>query len=149
MTDLGKLLVEFPIDPQLGKMMLMGMTLKCLEPSVIIACCSAYKDPCKIFFLLILDIFMRKCSVEIGSIYSRIKPLILNFHKTGIQTFKVLQHIPLIGTSLSLDKPWFYFHSKLLLDAHSSCSQQKYSDYWTFDGIKPSLKNVIEMIFFL
>ena len=109
MTDLGKLLVEFPIDPQLGKMMLMGMTLKCLEPSVIIACCSAYKDPCKIFFLLILDIFMRKCSVEIGSIYSRIKPLLLNFHKTGIQTFKVLQHIPLIGTSLSLDKFLFIF----------------------------------------
>ena len=47
MTDLGKLLVELPIDPQLGKMILVGMTLKCLEPAIIIACCSAYKEPCK------------------------------------------------------------------------------------------------------
>ena len=47
MTDLGKLLVEMPIDPQLGKMILMGMTLKCLEAAVVIACCSAYKEPCK------------------------------------------------------------------------------------------------------
>lgn len=45
MTDLGKLLVEIPVDPQLGKMILVGMTLKCLEPAIIIACCSAYKEP--------------------------------------------------------------------------------------------------------
>ena len=50
MTDLGKLLVELPIDPQLGKMIFVGMTLKCLEPSIIIACCSAYKEPCMFFF---------------------------------------------------------------------------------------------------
>ena len=86
MTDLGKLLVEFPIDPQLGKMMLMGMTLKCLEPSVIIACCSAYKDPCKIFlFLLILGILY-----ETLSIYFRIKPIIRNVHKMAIHTLKIL-----------------------------------------------------------
>ena len=47
MTDLGKLLVELPIDPQFGKMVLIGMTLKCLEPAIVIACCSAYKEPCK------------------------------------------------------------------------------------------------------
>ena len=46
MTDLGKLLVELPIDPQFGKMVIIGMTLKCLEPSIVIACCSAYKEPC-------------------------------------------------------------------------------------------------------
>ena len=46
MTDLGKLLVELPIDPQFGKMVMIGMTLKCLEPSIVIACCSAYKEPC-------------------------------------------------------------------------------------------------------
>lgn len=46
MTDLGKLLVELPIDPQFGKMILIGMTLKCLDPAIIIACCSAYKEPC-------------------------------------------------------------------------------------------------------
>jgi len=56
MTDLGKLLVELPIDPQFGKMVLIGMTLKCLEPAIVIACCSAYKEPCKQtfgFFLLL------------------------------------------------------------------------------------------------
>ncbi|XP_066911197.1 3'-5' RNA helicase YTHDC2-like [Clytia hemisphaerica] len=45
MTDLGKLLIELPIDPQFGKMILIGMSLKCLEPSIIIACCSSYKEP--------------------------------------------------------------------------------------------------------
>ena len=51
MTDLGKLLVELPIDPQFGKMVLIGMTLKCLEPSIVIACCSAYKEPCMYYVL--------------------------------------------------------------------------------------------------
>ena len=50
MTDLGKVLVELPIDPQLGKMILVGMTLKCLEPALIIACCSAYKEPCTVIY---------------------------------------------------------------------------------------------------
>ncbi|XP_057292313.1 3'-5' RNA helicase YTHDC2-like [Hydractinia symbiolongicarpus] len=45
MTDLGKLLVEISIEPQLGKMVFMGLSLKCLEPAIIIACCSAYKEP--------------------------------------------------------------------------------------------------------
>lgn len=56
MTDLGKLLVEFPIDPQLGKMILLGMTLKCLEPAIVIACCSSYKEPCKLITLLFICI---------------------------------------------------------------------------------------------
>lgn len=49
MTDLGKLLVELPIDPQFGKMVLIGMTLKCLDPAIIIACCSSFKEPCMLF----------------------------------------------------------------------------------------------------
>ncbi|XP_047132909.1 3'-5' RNA helicase YTHDC2 isoform X1 [Hydra vulgaris] len=44
MTDLGKVLVEIPIEPQAGKLILMGLTLKCLEPAIIIACCSSFKD---------------------------------------------------------------------------------------------------------
>lgn len=59
MTDLGKLLVEISIEPQLGKMVFMGLSLKCLEPAIIIACCSAYKEPCKF-----VSLSFWKCAVK-------------------------------------------------------------------------------------
>ena len=45
MTDLGKLLVEMPVDPQHGKIIIFGIALKCLDPAVIIAACLSYREP--------------------------------------------------------------------------------------------------------
>ena len=47
LTELGKLLVELPVDPRLGKMIIFGLLLKCLDPVLVIAASLAYKDPCK------------------------------------------------------------------------------------------------------
>eukprot|EP00794_Sanderia_malayensis_P018689 gene18689-20576_t len=45
LTELGKILVDLPIDPRLGKMILFGIVLKCLDAVLIIASCLAYRDP--------------------------------------------------------------------------------------------------------
>ena len=47
LTVLGKLLVDLPIDPRLGKMVIFGIILKCLDPVLTIATSLAYRDPCK------------------------------------------------------------------------------------------------------
>ena len=48
LTELGKILVDLPIDPRLGKMILFSIMLKCLDPVLTIATSLAYKDPCKL-----------------------------------------------------------------------------------------------------
>ncbi|GAB6019416.1 3'-5' RNA helicase ythdc2 [Chamberlinius hualienensis] len=45
LTDLGHHLLDLPIDPRLGKMILYSVVLKCLDPILTIACMLAYKDP--------------------------------------------------------------------------------------------------------
>ncbi len=47
LTELGKILVDLPIDPRLGKMILFGIVLKCLDSVLTIASCLAYRDPCE------------------------------------------------------------------------------------------------------
>ena len=47
LTELGKLLVDLPIDPRLGKIILFGITMKCLDSVLTIATCLAYRDPCE------------------------------------------------------------------------------------------------------
>lgn len=45
LTELGHHLVDLPIEPRLGKMVLYSVVLKCLDPVLTIACALAYKDP--------------------------------------------------------------------------------------------------------
>lgn len=45
LTELGYHLLDFPIDPRLGKMVLHAVILKCLDPVLTIVCTLAYKDP--------------------------------------------------------------------------------------------------------
>ncbi|XP_068740703.1 3'-5' RNA helicase YTHDC2-like isoform X2 [Montipora capricornis] len=45
LTDLGRHLADLPLNPQLGKMVLYSVVLKCLDPVVIVACALAYRDP--------------------------------------------------------------------------------------------------------
>uniref|UniRef100_A0ABD2WY70 RNA helicase n=1 Tax=Trichogramma kaykai TaxID=54128 RepID=A0ABD2WY70_9HYME len=44
-TELGCHLLDLPIEPRLGKMLLYAVVLKCLDPILTIACSLAYKDP--------------------------------------------------------------------------------------------------------
>ena len=44
---LGRHLADLPLSPQLGKMILYSVVLKCVDPVVTIACALAYRDPCK------------------------------------------------------------------------------------------------------
>ncbi|UYV78743.1 YTHDC2 [Cordylochernes scorpioides] len=46
LTELGLHLLDLPIDPRLGKMVLYSVVLKCLDPVLTIVCALAYKDPC-------------------------------------------------------------------------------------------------------
>lgn len=45
LTELGHHLLDLPVDPRLGKMLLYSVVLKCLDPVLTIVCCLAYKDP--------------------------------------------------------------------------------------------------------
>ena len=51
LTEMGKILVDLPIDPRLGKMLLFGIMLKCIDPILTIATSLSYRDPCKFVFL--------------------------------------------------------------------------------------------------
>ena len=44
-TELGNHLLDLPIEPRLGKMVLYAVVLKCLDPILTITCCASYKDP--------------------------------------------------------------------------------------------------------
>ncbi|KFM65505.1 putative ATP-dependent RNA helicase YTHDC2, partial [Stegodyphus mimosarum] len=45
LTELGLHLLDLPIEPRLGKMVLYSVVLKCLDPVLTIVCCLAYRDP--------------------------------------------------------------------------------------------------------
>lgn len=47
LTELGHHLVDLPVKPRLGKMVLHSVVLKCLDPILTIVCALAYRDPCK------------------------------------------------------------------------------------------------------
>lgn len=48
LTPLGFHLAKMPLDPQIGKMLLMAVTMSCLNPILSIAATLSFKDP---FFL--------------------------------------------------------------------------------------------------
>ncbi|XP_063990992.1 3'-5' RNA helicase YTHDC2-like [Diachasmimorpha longicaudata] len=45
LTELGTHLLDLPVEPRLGKMLLYAVVLKCLDPILTIVCSLAYKDP--------------------------------------------------------------------------------------------------------
>uniref|UniRef100_T1JES8 RNA helicase n=1 Tax=Strigamia maritima TaxID=126957 RepID=T1JES8_STRMM len=45
LTELGHHLLDLPIEPRLGKMVLYSVVLKCLDPILTIVCALAYRDP--------------------------------------------------------------------------------------------------------
>ena len=47
LTELGHHLVDLPVEPRYGKMVLYSVVLKCLDPILTIACALAYRDPCE------------------------------------------------------------------------------------------------------
>jgi HrpA-like RNA helicase len=42
-TELGNHLLDLPIDPRLGKMILYSVVLRCLDPILTIVCAIAYR----------------------------------------------------------------------------------------------------------
>ena len=42
-TELGSCLLDLPIEPKLGKMVLYAVVLKCLDPILTIVTCISYK----------------------------------------------------------------------------------------------------------
>ncbi|GFU19130.1 3'-5' RNA helicase YTHDC2 [Nephila pilipes] len=45
LTELGLHLLDMPIEPRLGKMILYSVVMKCLDPILTIVCCLSYRDP--------------------------------------------------------------------------------------------------------
>jgi HrpA-like RNA helicase len=45
MTDLGAHLINMPIDLNLAKMILFSISMKCLDPILVIACFLSYEEP--------------------------------------------------------------------------------------------------------
>lgn len=43
LTELGHRLLDLPVEPRLGKMLLYSIVLKCLDPVLTIVCCLAYR----------------------------------------------------------------------------------------------------------
>ncbi|TPP59741.1 putative ATP-dependent RNA helicase DHX36 [Fasciola gigantica] len=48
LNALGKQLATLPLDPQCGKLLLLGSIFSCLEPALIVAACLSYRDPFEI-----------------------------------------------------------------------------------------------------
>ncbi|XP_014254890.1 probable ATP-dependent RNA helicase YTHDC2 isoform X2 [Cimex lectularius] len=44
LTDLGHHLLDLPVDPRYGKMLIYAVVLKCLDPVLTIVCCLSYKE---------------------------------------------------------------------------------------------------------
>ncbi|XP_076800164.1 3'-5' RNA helicase YTHDC2-like isoform X2 [Clavelina lepadiformis] len=60
LTELGQHLVDLPIEPRLGKMILYSVVLKCLDPILTIACSLSHKDP----FIVPLDASVWRKAME-------------------------------------------------------------------------------------
>ncbi|KAF6203963.1 hypothetical protein GE061_002301, partial [Apolygus lucorum] len=44
LTDLGHHLVDLPVEPKYGKMLIYALVLKCLDPVLTIVCCLSYRE---------------------------------------------------------------------------------------------------------
>lgn len=49
LTDLGRILAFLPIDPQLSRLLLFGLFLKCFDPILTLVAALSYRDPCLFF----------------------------------------------------------------------------------------------------
>jgi hypothetical protein len=47
LTDLGKHIAQLPLDPQLARLLLFGIALKCLNPIVTLVAALSHRDPCE------------------------------------------------------------------------------------------------------
>ncbi|XP_005089719.1 3'-5' RNA helicase YTHDC2 [Aplysia californica] len=56
LTELGQHLVDLPVEPKLGKMVLYAVVLKCLDPVLTIVCTMAHREP----FILPTQPYMRR-----------------------------------------------------------------------------------------
>ncbi|MFN9940457.1 MAG: hypothetical protein ACK56I_13375, partial [bacterium] len=45
LTTLGHALAQLPMSPQLGKMVMYGILLGCLDPALTLSCAMAYRSP--------------------------------------------------------------------------------------------------------
>lgn len=52
MTDLGLIIAKLPLEPQLARMLLFGLTLKVLTPVVTLVAALSHRDPCNFFFIV-------------------------------------------------------------------------------------------------
>lgn len=62
LTELGHHLVDIPIEPRLGKMIINSVILKCLDPVLTITCTLAYKEPCKSYLQTLIPPFIKEMS---------------------------------------------------------------------------------------
>ncbi|VDO23808.1 unnamed protein product [Haemonchus placei] len=47
LTDLGRLVAQLPLDPQLARLLLFGVVLRCLSPVVTLVAALSHRDPCE------------------------------------------------------------------------------------------------------
>lgn len=47
LTELGQVLAHLPLEPQLARLLLFGVALKCLNPIVTLVAAISHRDPCE------------------------------------------------------------------------------------------------------
>uniref|UniRef100_A0A183GF77 Helicase C-terminal domain-containing protein n=1 Tax=Heligmosomoides polygyrus TaxID=6339 RepID=A0A183GF77_HELPZ len=66
LTDLGRLVAQLPLDPQLARLLLFGVVLKCLSPVVTLVAALSHRDPCKISVLIFVICYVSDALFSIG-----------------------------------------------------------------------------------
>lgn len=46
LTELGRLIAHLPLDPQLARLLLFGLALKCFNPVITLVSALSHRDPC-------------------------------------------------------------------------------------------------------
>lgn len=81
LTELGLLLLDLPIEPHLGKVVLHAVVMKCLDPVLTIVCALTYRDP----FLMPADQFHKK---EAQNAKQKLSCNSLSDHMTVLRAFQ-------------------------------------------------------------
>lgn len=84
LTELGLLLLDLPIEPHLGKVVLHAVVMKCLDPILTIVCSLTYKDP----FLMPPDMMTKK---EAQNAKQKLSCNSLSDHMTMLRAFQSWQ----------------------------------------------------------
>ncbi|KAF6017324.1 YTHDC2 [Bugula neritina] len=84
LTELGHHLVDIPISPRLGKMIIYSVMLKCLDPVLTIACTLAYKEP----FVLPINSSLKRAAAKVRQ---RFGAESLSDHMTYLRVFQAWQ----------------------------------------------------------